>query len=201
MNDPVIATSFRWLLLFVLAYGLTGCAEDFEMEAPYKPVTVVYGLLNKSEAVNYIRIQRVYAGGAGSAYQGAMVADSNFDKEIVVNIREFDRQNKLVNETILSRVDLNLEGLIKKPGLFFSDYNYAYKYERPLDSTHRYRMVITHKATGIIDSAETGIINPEQFLKTDHIRPSNLPGGLLLVKPSELINYSAFTKPSGAGIC
>lgn len=195
------AFNFKRIIIFLLlAIGTSSCSEDFDMEAPYKPGTVVYGLLNKDETTNYIRIQRIFQAGSGSAYTGALIADSNFDSRIEVVIKEFNKKSQLVSEIKLPRVDLNHEGLAKKPGQFFNDYNYAYKYVRLLDTQNRYRLVIFNKETGITDSAETGVINPAEFVPMDCRESSSLPGGLSIGDPTRK-QYSGFSQPYNTGIC
>lgn len=197
-NSPLHLRQIFVALLLILISG--GCSEDFDMEAPYKPVTVVYGILNKEEAINYIRIQKVFQSGSGSAYTGALIADSNFDSRIEVVVKEFNKKRQLVSETKLPRVDLNREGLAKKPGPFFNDYNYAYKYARQLDTQNRYRLVISNKETGITDSAETGIISPVEFVPMDCRESSSLPGGLSIGDPAQK-QTSGFLQPYNTGIC
>lgn len=197
--------SLHAFLCLLLCLGLCSCSEDFKMEKDYKSVTVIYGLLNQDDPVQYIRIQRTYMGGGGSAYIGALIPDSNYNENIVVVMKEFSREKKLLTTTLLSKVDLNKEGLVKKPGLFFSDYNYAYKYERRPDSTRLYRIIVTNTETGTIDSAETDIVNAQRFFPTNYKFPSNLPGVLNMklsdIGAPESMNYAAFSKSPESGIC
>ena len=195
---------FYLIYLFLAAAMLAGCKEDFDTEAPYKPVTIVYGLLDAADSTHYIRIQKTYSAANASAYIPATNVDSNIDKSIVVLMRELSKSGKTISETTLSLIDFNLEGIQKKPGIFFDDYNYAYKYEKTLDTSNRYRLVIFHPQTGVKDSVETGILYPLYFTLGWHEKGSTLPGSLLmnaLLPGQEAMNYAAFGVPAGSNIC
>lgn len=139
---------------------LAGCSEDFEVSAPYKDVTVVYGIFNEQDTAHYIRIQKAYLDEHKSAVEMAKVADSNFHSQLEVTLREI-ANGKVINTIPADLVDLNLEGIGKLPGSFFTAPNWGYKFKRDLNHNYRYRVVMLNKATGNVDSAETGIVNSD----------------------------------------
>lgn len=142
---------------------LASCSEDFEIAAPYKPVTVIYGLMNTADTAHYIRIQKAFLDENGDARVMAQVADSNFFDSLEVHMRELDGSAVRFDD-ILNRVDLNNEDAPnyryrKDSGVFFQAPNWAYKTTRFLNPAYRYRLVVMNKQTGQVDSAETGIID------------------------------------------
>lgn len=139
--------------------GASSCSEDFDVAAPYRNITVATGLFSTNDTAHYIRIQKAFMDEHQTAYNMAQVSDSSFYPEsaIEVKIKELSGNN-VVSTTILNRVDLNNEGYTKEDGTFFTSPNYAYKYKHALNTAYTYRMVITNKNTGEIDSAQTGII-------------------------------------------
>lgn len=155
----------RSILLFLPLLGLlASCSEDFEVGAPYKPVTVVYGLLNMADTAHYIRIQKAFLDENKSALDLAKVADSNFYNALDVHLKEF-RNGTLTKDETLTRVDLNAEGYPKDSGIFFQSPSYAYKSKMSLSADdannglqYRYRIVVHNSATGETDSAETGVV-------------------------------------------
>jgi hypothetical protein len=147
------------LLLIAAATSLVACNDKLKIAAPYKDITVVYGLLSKADTAHYIRIQKAYMDENQSAIEMAKVADSNFYKSLDVVIKEYTNSGSLVTTIPLKKVDLNLEGYAKKPGAFFETPNYAYKFKYPLNSEYTYRLVITNTETGNVDSSFTSIIN------------------------------------------
>jgi hypothetical protein len=149
----------RLLLLSPLFALLASCSEDFKVGAPYRPITVIYGLMNMADTAHYIRVQKAFLDENISSLVMAKDVDSNFYSSIKVQLKEIG-SNLTVTET-LNRVDLNNEGFKKDTGVFFNAPNYAYKTKRFLDPANTYRIVVTNTATGQVDSAETSIINAD----------------------------------------
>ncbi len=148
-------------LMALLAVGiLPSCSEKFKVAAPYKNISVVYGLLDQADTAHYVRIQKAFLDDNKSAVTMAKEPDSNFYANITVVIKKIDMYNQQVLGTIpLTRVDLTNEGYPKPAGVFFNTPNYAYKFKENLDSIMIYRLVITNNITGEKDSAEAPVIN------------------------------------------
>jgi hypothetical protein len=147
-------TRRRLLLLIPVLFLFASCSEDFEVSAPYKHITVVYGLLNTADTAHYIRIQKAFLDENKSAIDMAKEADSSFYNALTVQLKELSTG---VVET-LQKVDLGQEGYAKEPGVFFQAPSYAYKTKRYLNPDSRYRLIIRNATTGLTDSAETAII-------------------------------------------
>jgi hypothetical protein len=62
-------------LFFLLLLELSACKNDIELNAPYKEIPSIYAVLNPQEAVQNIRINKVFLG-EGDANKMAKVADS-----------------------------------------------------------------------------------------------------------------------------
>jgi hypothetical protein len=149
-------------LLLSSALGFYGCSEDFQVTAPAKEITVVYGLLNMRDTAHYIRIQKAFLDENKSALEMAKVADSNFYNNIVVTLKEMSG-GVVSSATVLPRVDMNVEGYPKDSGAFFTSPNWGYKYSKPLNASRTYRLVINHTNTGMTDSAEISILDTAQI--------------------------------------
>lgn len=74
--------------LFVLVLVFTGCKNDVDLNAPYKEYPSIYAVLNTYDAVNTIRINKVFLG-EGDANVMAKVSDSvNYQPgELTVTLR------------------------------------------------------------------------------------------------------------------
>src|SRR4051812_39354220 len=116
------------LCAFTLS-GMISCKEDFDVAAPYKNFTIAYGMLDATETVHYIRIQKAFMDQDKSALDMAAIADSSFYPEgaLEVHMKELSG-NTVVSDSILRRVTMANEGITKEPGAFFTTPNYAYKY-------------------------------------------------------------------------
>lgn len=135
-----------------LAIGVSSCSEDFDVLAPAKPFTVVYGILDASEPVNYVRIQRAYADPNKSALDLAKLPDSSYFANITVTMQE---TGSSVPPVTLNRVSM----ADKNPGTFFTTPNYAYEINQPLMPGRTYRLLIKNNDNGNVDTAETVIAN------------------------------------------
>lgn len=171
-------------MLILAMTGMYGCSEDFKVAAPYKDVTLVYGLLNMDDTAHYIRIQKAFLDDQKDVFSMASVADSSFFQNLNVTMREL-AGGVVMNNIPLHRVNLVNEGYVKDSGTFFRTPNYAYKFKHALDPNMRYRLVIQH-AEGNVDSAEIDIISSKDmklvipdtnnfFLKFDKTIPVSNP--------------------------
>lgn len=149
---------FQSLLFISSVASLLSCTEKLDIAAPYKNITVVYGLLNRADTAHYIRIQKAFMDENQSAVDMAKVADSSFYNALDVLVKEITPSG-VVNDTFhLRKVDLALERYAKDSGAFFNSPHYAYKFKHILDTNYQYRVVITNTRTGNVDSAVTPII-------------------------------------------
>lgn len=147
------------ILLLASASSLVACNEKLNIAAPYKNITVVYGLLNMADTAHYVRIQKAFMDENQSAIDMAKVADSSFYNALNVIVKEYTSAGSLVTTIPLAKVDLAKEGYPKESGVFFNTPNYAYKFKHPLNPAYNYRIVITNTNTGNVDSATTNILN------------------------------------------
>jgi len=148
----------RLLFLFPIILACSSCSENFNVAAPYKPITVVYGLMDPGDTAHYIRIEKAFLDNNRSAIDMAKNPDSSFYSSLAVHLKEISA-GSLLTDDLLDRVDLNKEGYTKDTGAFFSTPNYAYKSKRKLLPGNTYRLIIMNTITGQVDSAETTIID------------------------------------------
>lgn len=150
------------LIALFASFFFYSCSDDFKVAAPYKNITLVYGLLNIDDTAHYIRIQKAFLDENKSAVVMAASADSSFYKTLDVVMKEI--VSGVVTKTIpLVKVDANLEGYPKDTGTFFTSPNYAYKFKETLNPNNRYRLVITNPDLGFVDSAEIKLINSKDL--------------------------------------
>ena len=67
-----------------LVYLLTACTPDFRLDAPYKDITIVYGVLDYSLDTNYVKVYKGFQGGSGFALE----PDSIYYKKITVVLED-----------------------------------------------------------------------------------------------------------------
>ncbi len=158
-------------LAMAASIAMTGCSEDFEVAAPYKDVTVVYGILDPLDTAHYIRIEKAFLDENKSAIDMSKVPDSSYYKDLTVILKEYkDSKGSSLSQFIkLKQVDLNTEGYVKDQPLndqgFFQAPNKAYKFTNQdivLNPYLSYRLFITNNVTGNVDSTDLiGVVNPD----------------------------------------
>lgn len=152
----------NYLILLFFLFGITACETDFDVTSDWKEIPIVYGLLDRSNSVQYIRINKSYLGEV-DALDAAQVLDSlYFDESMEVRIKSFrfgigsnpdnpnlfnyqDNINYDRND-VLERVRLEDEGYEKEDGTFANDPAYVYKYTRQLDEDRGYVLEFTTPA-------------------------------------------------------
>ena len=147
-----------FLLCLSLFYLFTACKPDFDLNAPYKEVTVVYGILNHQDSIHYIKIYKGYQ----SHKQGGVFIDAQnpdsiyYYNQINVVLQEFDKDIRT------SRKDIPLEITHEFPrdsGIFYYDKERIIYYTKEsLSKDYSYKIVITHLLTGKITEGVTQIL-------------------------------------------
>ena len=108
--------------IFVVLF-LVSCENELDLVKEFKEVPVVYGLLDRTEETQYIRVERAFADKTISANDIAQNPDSLYYDNIEVRLI-----NKNTNaQAILERIDGADEGLPRDGGVFASSPNYLYK--------------------------------------------------------------------------
>lgn len=160
-----------------LLMGASSCSEDFDVLAPAKPFTVVYGILDAGESVNYVRIQKAYADPNKSALDLAKLPDSSYFANIKVTLQEQTGNGFQTLADSLKRVAM----AGKNPGVFFTTPNYAYEITQSLIPGRTYRLLINHN--GKVDTAQT-VIADVAGTRISELDPSFSPDQKVELSPT-----------------
>lgn len=148
------------LLLPLAALLLQACSNDFEVTAPWKEIPAVYAILSPKDTANYIRVEKAFLDPETSALQIAQIADSLYFPENAIDV--YLERVSTKQRFQLQRVDGNLEGHPREPGVFATQPNWLYKTKETLVEGDAYKLVII-RADGSPDiTAETVI--PREFI-------------------------------------
>ena len=72
-----------YLMLISFSLIFSSCETDFDVNAQWHEIMVVYGLLDQSQSRQYIRVNKAYLG-EGDAFQMGSISDSiNFPDSIL----------------------------------------------------------------------------------------------------------------------
>jgi hypothetical protein len=150
-----------YLILGVFAVILTSCETDFDVNAEWEEVTVVYGLLNAGigEETQKIRINKAFLGKM-DALQMAQYADSiNFDQgELAIKVI------RVKDNGIRDTIALDEVPTLRNEGVF-NDSIIVYTFENNnfLNSNSIYELLIKNNITGNEVSSTTNIISGFNF--------------------------------------
>ncbi|MDG2060083.1 MAG: hypothetical protein P8J34_08050 [Flavobacteriales bacterium] len=146
--------TFLFLLSSIL---FSSCETDFTVNADWKEVTVVYGLLDQSQEKQYIRINKAFLGNE-NAYVMASVADSiNYNpNNLEVKIEKLSASGNVLATKILTDTIM-----FKEDGLFSVEENIIYVFDTDnfLNEEKEYKLTITNKNSGNIISSQTKLIH------------------------------------------
>ena len=154
------------IILLLFSVFFLSCETDFDVNAEWQDVTVVFGLLDPNNEDQLIKINKAFLG-PGDALQMASVADStNYDpSEITVKVHRVKQQPFGGYDTLAS-VTLSDTLLEKDEGLFSTEENIIYTFKKPssfYNTNSLYLLDILNENTQERITSETEIINTFSF--------------------------------------
>ena len=148
-----------FIILGAFVVLLSACETDFDVNAEWKAITVVYGLLDAGKELQQIKISKTFLGEM-DALQMAQYADSiNIDiDELDVKIYKWNF-NQIQDSVILTAVPTIRDGDI------FNDTIIIYEFLNDdfLEPDFEYELVIKNKSSGNLVTAKTEIISGFNF--------------------------------------
>jgi hypothetical protein len=164
--------SYIGVLLALFTFST--CTTDFELEAPWKDIPVVYGFLNLQDTAHYIRLEKAFLEPGGNANAIAQIVDSlYYNPSVTVQLQRVNTGQRFT----LQRVDGNLEGYPRRSGPFANSPNYLYKIKGStinLTAEQRIRLII-NRGNGLPEvTAETTVLGALSPRTTAPGNPLNL---------------------------
>lgn len=143
--------------LFLLPLLPWGCTTDFKLNADYKEIMVIWGLLSQNDTTHYIRIQRAYLNENTSALVVAQNPDSIYYPDILNAVVS---QEGTSNSWTLERVDGDTlpEPIQKELGIFASSPNILYRFTAILSESASYRINVENTVSGLTATAVTPLV-------------------------------------------
>lgn len=143
-------------ILFGLFIGilLGSCTPELDLNAEYKDVTVVFGLLNPSDSAHYVKIYKGFLTD-GNAYEVASYLENiSYIDSIDVTLEEY------VNEVKIRTISLDTTTIISKdPGDFAYPLQILYYTDETLNQDANYKLKIVNKYSGKVVTGETPVVN------------------------------------------
>jgi hypothetical protein len=157
------------LVAFLVITLLYSCNDKLNVNAQWKDITVVYGLLSQNDDTAYIKITKAFLGN-GNALQYAKIPDSStYPGNLNVRMEAWSGST-LVNTYVFDTITIHTKQAGDSIFYFPTQMVYFCKTGH-LDQNNTYRLKITHTKTGVIDSASTALVhsfnvdNPDPYIK------------------------------------
>ena len=134
----------------------SSCSTDFELNAPYETIPVVYGLLDQSKDTQFVKINRSFLG-YGNNVDYAAINDCTHFEYVVAVLEEYNEFGNLIDHDTLKELMVgNLQ-----PGIFYEDSQKVYYLETDSDSLkeeNTYHLKVSVPDKGLNFDAETDLI-------------------------------------------
>ncbi len=129
-------------LLFLFGSLFTSCSEDIDILGDFEETAVIYGLLDKSDSIHYIKINRAFIG-PGNSLQIAQIPDSSYFKQVTATVTEYvnGTQTKqwVLKDTLVNNKETN--------GVFYAPTQKLYYFKTssssPLDANAIYKLNVS----------------------------------------------------------
>ncbi len=154
-------------LLFVpfllIALMFVSCETDIDVNAEYKDIPVIYGVISPSESNHYIKINKAFLGETNALDLAADANNFNYaDGELDITIDEYSLNGTKVKtySTGAGTVTRTVNEIPKDAGIFDNSTNVLYKFVEPsIDRTSTYKLRVVNTTLNKEITAETEIVN------------------------------------------
>lgn len=161
--------------IFSAALLLSSCSNEVPINASYKRITYIFGLLDQTQNTHYVRISKAFLG-EGNALAFAQIFDSLYYKptELQVFVEEYKNGN------ITRQLNLRDTIIPKNPGTFHNPDQQIWYFKANLDVNATYRIVVRNLIDGQISFAQTDLVkgmnlqNPSNLSSSISYLPSTL---------------------------
>ncbi len=170
---------FRLLFLLLLTSSVfISCNKELNVNAGWKDITVVYGLLDQTDSIHYIKITKAFLG-EGNALQFAKIADSsNYPDKLEVTIGEYyvnvSKDSILKNtfpcDTVMIHDKEKGDSIFYYPDQLM--YYFIGNIEHSKDSNFFYKLNIREKKTNKVIRSSSGLVDNKFSVEKP---PNNIP--------------------------
>jgi hypothetical protein len=161
-QNPKMKYIRTFILLIVVVTGFCSCDHTLDVNADWKDITVVYGLLDQSDSVHYLKITKAFLG-EGNALSFAKIPDSsNYPGKLDVRIEgwELITQNDSTLRQTIHFDTVTINNKEEGDARFYFPYQIVYRSVEKdlLNSDYTYKLFIKNNVTGKEITAETPLV-------------------------------------------
>jgi len=151
-------TKYKYIILILaLSFVFSSCETDFDTIAEWKDITVVYGLLDQKNSVQYIKINKAFLGDGNALVYAQEPDSSNYGFPLTVLVEERDEStNNLIRTLNFGPTTI----YNKEPGVFYYPEQVIYK-----KTLNDYDTIIKIIQSGVIIGYDTIWLNENHLYK------------------------------------
>jgi hypothetical protein len=141
------------LISLVIATVFTSCDDEFSLNAPYKDITIVYGLLNLNDSIHYVKVYKGFQTEGNSYVAAGDWTNLYYFDKITVTLEEFKN-----NQSTGRIIELDTTTSVpRESGYFANPKQLLYFTKAVLASDASYQIKIVNKETGRVVTGNTPI--------------------------------------------
>jgi hypothetical protein len=150
------------IFLISITFIVSSCDSKLDVNAEWKDITVVYGLLDQNDTVHYIKITKAFLG-PGNALSFAKIADSsNYPERLEVRLEGWEKitqYDSSLKQTILFDT-ITISNKEAGDSIFYYPSQLVYKSigTEKLNSSYIYKLFIRDPRTGKLITAQTNLV-------------------------------------------
>ena len=173
----------RYLYFVLILVVFSSCSNEIDLYADWENIPVVFGLVEADGTDQYLRVERVFQGEDGNAFDAAQNIDSIYYSNASVFVtNESTGASALLEKTEVSST-LNLD---RDPGLFVREPNFLYKLDAD-DLFYQAGDVLT------LELFENGVDVPFSVAQTNILQPVEyIPNssGIISFRPGKPTSFN-----------
>ena len=134
------------LVTYIVGFDLVGlaflsCKTDFDINAPYKPIPIIYGLLDQSKDTQFVKINKSFIGD-GNNVDYASINDSLLFSNVSARVEQY-APGLSSPFKVYDLQELWVGNL--QSGIFYEDSQkvYYFVHDAPLNDEHLYQLVVS----------------------------------------------------------
>ncbi len=146
----------QYILVLLITVGFISCETDIDVNAEFKDIPVVYGMINPQDSVHYLKINKAFLGNTSALDLAADANNFNYAAgELDVIVEEFNGTTKIQSYALTRTVN----EIPKDPGTFDNSENVLYKFIEPsINRNNTYKLKIVNSSLSKEITAETEIV-------------------------------------------
>lgn len=151
------------LIAVILSSFIFGCSTDFDINAEWQDITVVYCLLNQNDNIHYVKITKAFLGDGNALIMATNPDSSTYGNNLEVSMEEWI-DNIQTNVWFLT--DTIIEN--KDSGIFYFPNQVVYKFNGTLDTLDQntiYKLKIKNKKNEKLIYSSTPLVQTFSIIK------------------------------------